>query len=492
MRPKLAPNARLGVVLGLAVKHDAHLQERGRRSGARRGGRRPFQDRDGASDRVWDTPSRCNAQSRETLREGGRDFIADRLSKESPWIKEMRVKSEAANNVVPMQIHAPNRPALGGRRGGDTARSAVSLFAGAGGLDIGAERSGFLTRTAVEIDPVAQETLLSNRGYFPALEADTIFSDIVTLDFHELLHASRLEQGEVDLVHGGPPCTPFSKSGYWLAYKRAGEDPKASLLDSYVAALKAVRPKAFLMENVYGLAYNNQNRPILDRFIASVREAGYSLDWRILVAADFGVPQLRQRLICLGVRADLLDVPADMWRFDWPRATHDGPHERRVDRRSDLPAHVTAGEALADLLPRANPAEPEEVVRGTYARELRKVPPGDNYLYFTSKRGHRRPRFEWRSRYWSFLLKLHPDRPSPTVQGQPGPWVGPFHWEGRRLRVAEVKRLMTFPDDFAIQGNRRSQQLQLGNAVPPLLAETLISQIAVELDRLEAPVAVSA
>lgn len=314
----------------------------------------------------------------------------------------------------------------------------------------------------------------------------------MTVDFDQILDAAGSERGEVDLVHGGPPCTPFSKSGYWLAYKRAGEDPKASLLDRYVAALEVIKPKAFLMENVYGLAYNNQNRPILDRFIAGVRSAGYSLDWRILLAADFGVPQLRQRLICVGVRADLLDVPADLWRFDWPHLTHDGPHERRIDRALQLPRHVSAGEALADLPASMNPIEPEEFVRGTYARELKKVPPGDNYLYFTSKRGHPRPRFEWRSRYWSFLLKLHPDRPSPTIQGQPGPWVGPFHWEGRRLRVAEVKRLMTFPNDFRIRGNRRSQQLQLGNAVPPLLAQILTARVASELDRLDAPVAIRA
>jgi DNA (cytosine-5)-methyltransferase 1 len=391
---------------------------------------------------------------------------------------------------VPMQLQAPPRPAQNYADESVRMRTAVSLFAGAGGLDIGAERSGFLTRAAVEIDSTARETLLSNPRYFPSLDEKSVFSDIVNLDFDDLLQASALEQGNVDLIHGGPPCTPFSKSGYWLAYKRAGEDPKASLLDSYVAALEIIKPKAFLMENVYGLAYNNQNRPILDRFIASVRSAGYSLDWRILLAADFGVPQLRQRLICVGIRADLLDVPAELWRFDWPRTTHDGPHERRVNRALELPPHVSAGEALAHLPSSDNPAEPEELVRGTYARELKKVPPGDNYLYFTAKRGHRRPRFEWRSRYWSFLLKLHPDRPSPTIQGQPGPWVGPFHWEGRRLRVAEVRRLMTFPDDFTIQGNRRSQQLQLGNAVPPLLAEVLTSQVAQELDRLDAPVAV--
>jgi len=121
--------------------------------------------------------------------------------------------------------------------------------------------------------------------------------------------------------------------------------------------------------------------------------------------------------------------------------------------------------------------EPEEVMRGQYADLLANVPPGDNYLYYTAERGHPAPRFKWRSRYWSFLLKLSPERPSPTIQAQPGPNVGPFHWENRRLRVPEIKRLFTFPDDFTLVGSRSSMQAQLGNAVPPLLARQVIAQL---------------
>jgi DNA (cytosine-5)-methyltransferase 1 len=362
------------------------------------------------------------------------------------------------------------------------APAAISLFTGAGGLDLGCEQAGFRTRAVVECDPVAQETLLTNRQpYLPELAEHAVFRDIVTLNYEELLDAAGLEAGEVDLVHGGPPCTPFSKSGYWLAYKRAGEDPKASLLDSFVEALRAIRPRAFLMENVYGLAYNNHNRPILERFLTGARAAGYTVDHKIILAADHGVPQIRQRLFCVGVRSDLLDEPAELWRFPWPADTHAGPHERRTDWDESLPPHVTAGEALADLT--ENPPEPEEIVAGTHADALREVPPGDNYLYLTAKRGHPQPRFKWRSRYWSFLLKLHSDRPSPTIQGQPGPWVGPFHWGDRRLRVGELKRLMTFPDDYVVCGSRRDQQLQLGNAVPPRLAAHVASQVACELNR---------
>jgi DNA (cytosine-5)-methyltransferase 1 len=364
---------------------------------------------------------------------------------------------------------------------------AISLFTGAGGLDLGCEAAGFLTVAAVENSDVAQQTLLTNVDrWFPGLREDSILGDIIGLNTLELLDRAGVSAGEIDLVHGGPPCTPFSKSGYWLEYKREGADPNASLVDCYAEVIAAVRPKAFIMENVYGLAYRNQNRPVLDRFIQGMTDAGYSFDKKILLAADHGVPQRRQRLVCVGIRDDLLDVPREWWRFPWPAETHSGPHETRNGWDTSLPRHVTAGEALAGLTDPVNPLESEEVVRGTFAEELRAVPPGDNYLFWTAHRGHPEPRFEWRKRYWTFLLKLDPDSPSPTIQGQPGPWVGPFHWENRRLRVAELRRLMTFPDDFEVCGSRRDQQLQLGNAVPPRLGQVVAHALRLELERLGA------
>jgi len=174
-------------------------------------------------------------------------------------------------------------------------------------MDLGCEESGFATVAAVESDSVARATMSVNAAhFFPELDRNAIFHDVATVSGAELLDAVDISSGELDLLHGGPPCTPFSKSGYWLEYKRAGADPKASLLDEYIRLLAEMRPRAFLMENVYGLAYRNQNRPVFERFLAGARTAGYATDHRILLAADFGVPQLRQRLFCVGVRADLL------------------------------------------------------------------------------------------------------------------------------------------------------------------------------------------
>ena len=360
---------------------------------------------------------------------------------------------------------------------------AISLFSGAGGLDVGCEEAGFRTVAAVELDRTARQTMLRNApAYFPGLEASSVFADITETPPELVLAQTGLDRGEASLLHGGPPCVAFSKTGYWLPYKREDRDAKATLIDWYVGMVGHIQPRAVLMENVYGLAYK-RSRHHLDRFLAGMDDAGYEMRWKVLLAADYGVPQIRQRLICVGLRRDLIGYAPSNWEFAWPQQSHSGPHETRKRWRTELPPHVTAGQALAGLKVSSNPPEPEEVVTGTYAEELEAVPPGDNYLWWTARRGHPQPRFEWRTRYWSFLLKASPDAPSPTIQGQPGPWVGPFHWDSRRLRTAELKRLMTFPDDFELEGTRRDRQLQLGNAVPPLLAKQVATQILQALHR---------
>jgi DNA (cytosine-5)-methyltransferase 1 len=109
---------------------------------------------------------------------------------------------------------------------------------------------------------------------------------------------------------------------------------------------------------------------------------------------------------------------------------------------------------------------------------LVEIPPGDNYLYLTAKRGHPKPSFEWRKRYWSFLLKLSPDLPSWTIQARRSNNMGPLHWRNRILRISEVKRLQSFPDDFEFSGSIEQQWRQVGNAVPPLLARAIAKSVA--------------
>jgi DNA (cytosine-5)-methyltransferase 1 len=341
--------------------------------------------------------------------------------------------------------------------------AAISLFSGAGGLDLGVERAGYRVLAALEYDADAAATLRAN---FPRTQV--LERDIRAVETSELLEVAGLGAGEADLLIGGPPCTPFSKSGNWLEYKRTGKDGNADLLDHYLRILSEAKPRTFLLENVFGLAYRNHNAFWLRRLLSAFRELGYQVDHKVLLAADYGVPQRRQRLFILGSKDG---TPI------FPEPTHSGPHETRHWDDS-LPRHMSTREAIGDLVDRDDLREPEEIADGTFGHLLPDVPPGDNYLYFTAKRGHPKPLFEWRSRYWNFLLKLDPEQPSPTIQAQPGPWVGPFHWHNRRLRIAEIKRLQTFPDDYEIVGTRRSAQVQIGNAVPPLLAEGLATVLA--------------
>jgi DNA (cytosine-5)-methyltransferase 1 len=343
---------------------------------------------------------------------------------------------------------------------------AVSLFSGAGGLDLGATEAGFEVRAAVEVNRDAAATMEKN---FP--DVRVIDRDILGVPTKEILKAAGLKSRErPDLLIGGPPCTPFSKSGFWLDWKREGLDPNASLLNEYTRVLREARPRAFVVENVYALTYNNRaSRPAFERLLREIDEAGYRCSWQVLNAADYGVAQLRPRLFIVG-------APKRSPQPELPSPTHCGTWERRqYEDDGTLLPHVSSGEALQGLI--AAP-EPEETMRGQWSHLLPEVPPGDNYLFFTERRGHPEPLFDWRSRYWSFLLKLDPKRPSPTIQAQPGPNVGPFHWDSRRLRVPEVKRLFGFPDDFEVVGTRNEVQRQLGNSVCPPLAARVCQEVA--------------
>lgn len=358
--------------------------------------------------------------------------------------------------------------------------AAISLFSGAGGLDLGIEQAGFRTLAAVEWDHDAADTMEKNApAFFPDL-VEVLRADLYPLatghgvgtTTRDILRAAGLGARErPDLLVGGPPCVAFSKSGFWLGWKRDGVDPAASLLQAYTRVLAEAKPRFFILENVYALTFDNRaSRPAFTRLLAEIEAAGYQYRWQVLNAGDYGVPQLRPRLFIVGARKGDR-VP------ELPEPTHFGTWERRESQGGPLP-HVTTGQALEGLV---TTPEPEEVVRGQWGHLLPDIPPGDNYLFYTEKRGHPAPLFEWRSRYWSFLLKLDPNRAAPTIQAQPGPNVGPFHWDNRRLRVPELRRLFTFPDDFEFVGRRISVQAQVGNSVPPLLAQRVAEQVAAQL-----------
>jgi DNA (cytosine-5)-methyltransferase 1 len=350
---------------------------------------------------------------------------------------------------------------------------AISLYTGVGGLDFGLEAAGIRTAAAVEMDSACCRTLRLNRKW-PVIE-----DDIHDVSSERILAEAKLERGEADLLVGGPPCQPFSKSSYWVTGDSLRlDDPRSDTLSAYLRVLRDTQPKAFLLENVYGLAYKGKSEG-LDLLVRGIREinkktkSNYSVSCSVLNTADYGVPQTRERVFLVGSR--------DGATFNFPPATHIAPEERRL-LDTGLEPHRTAWDALADVFP--NLGEPGLEVGGRWGALLPSIPEGQNYLWHTP-RGGGKSLFGWRTRYWSFLLKLAKNRPSWTIQAQPGPYIGPFHWTNRRLTTHEMCRLQTFPDGLKFESSRNEVQRMLGNAVPSLMAEILAREIRKQL--LKAP-----
>lgn len=352
--------------------------------------------------------------------------------------------------------------------------SVISLFTGAGGLDLGFHAAGLATAVAVEMDGRCCETLNANklRGY----SWEIIDKSIENVSTKDLLSAARLQAGEADVLIGGPPCQPFSKSGYWSrGYSGRLADPRANTLAEFIRVLRDTRPKVFLLENVSGLAYTGKEegfRFLLDKIhqINATTGTRYKVAAKVLNAAWYGVPQTRERIILVGSRE------GREFRFPSPRFyDHDSKQDQIL---GDQEPFRTAWDALGDL---QDPDDLDETcVRGQWGDLLPSIPEGLNYLHHTD-RGKGLPLFGWRRRYWSFLLKLSKLRPAWTLTAQPGPAIGPFHWGNRRLARVELMRLQTFPDGYSVTGTLSDVHRQIGNAVPSALAEILALEIRRQL-----------
>ena len=178
-------------------------------------------------------------------------------------------------------------------------------------------------------------------------------------------------------------------------------------------------------------------------------------------ACDYGVPQKRKRVFFIASKKAITHTPTPT-NYEVPQ---DGqkPYENVID----WIGRFDSEEFVSEL----------DSTEGLHHDALIQVPPGGNYISLSEKRGHVPGLFKAGTRYWTFLLKLHPYKPSWTIIASPGHWEGPFHWNNRRLRNCELAAIQTFPIDYKFCGSIRSVHKQIGNAVPCLLAQNMCNYL---------------
>lgn len=331
----------------------------------------------------------------------------------------------------------------------------ISVFSGCGAMDKGFQEVGFQSILSVDNNLASYNSLIANKS------SDKIICDnIENINF-------RTFKGKADIVIGGPPCQPYSQTRHYLVDKPRGfEDLKSgNTVSEYFRVIKEVEPTFFFFENVDGFKYKTHERE-LQYLKKKSEDLNYNITYDVLNAADYGVPQTRKRFVCVGIKKK---APP----FIFPRKTHSDPRRNEDKKLLDW---VNCGDVLKEY-DYITKEEMDQKPGGKDNRLLRLIPPGDNYLFFTEKRGCKNPVFKWKSRYWTFLLKLSPNRPSWTIQASFSHNQGPFHWKNRFLRIEELKRLQTIPDSYKLHGDFKQQWKQVGNAFPTLLAKIIAKEI---------------
>ena len=343
----------------------------------------------------------------------------------------------------------------------------ASIFSGAGGLDVGAARAGARVFVCIENDPDATRTLRLNKNHIG--KAEVLEQDIQSVDFNQC------RSDTPNILIGGPPCQSFSKNGYWVKNdNRLIENDPRNLLGQYVRALREMRPSGFLFENVESILHPT-NKDAFYSFVSTTENLGYACTVFRANSADFGVPQKRKRVFVFGVKGTKQRIPV-------PEPTHTDFAKPAL--KNGLTPHVGVSPYIEDYAGQEFYELQEDVTNGTYYHELLNVPLGKNYIALGKLDNYDGRVFRSGSRFWNFLNKLHPGLPSITIVAQPGPWVGPFHWDNRRLRVPEIAAIQTFPKNYQFYGNRRSVQKQIGNAVPCLLGERMVTHLIKHLNEV--------
>lgn len=356
----------------------------------------------------------------------------------------------------------------------------IDLFAGAGGLGLGAMNAGGDLRLSIEIDKLACETMKANSILH---SGEVKCANVCDLSGNELRELANLTPNDPFILVGGPPCQPFSKASYWtdkgeeskyrrarsqgikttkpLSITEAKPDERRSLVFEYYRLIKESKPEGFLFENVPSIMHP-RNIQTFDNFRSKVEGLGYKTLFLKVNGQDYGLAQKRQRIILLGLKSEQPLIPIK---------SHS---DNLADIGNGMKKFIMPGEVLKPFKSKKY-FEPEEVISGKWSKHLNEIPPGMNYKALTEWYGHPNPTFVAETRFWNFLLKLHPEKPSWTIAANPGPWVGPFHWDSRRLRTVELAVLQGFPPKYKFIGNKRDRVKQIGNALPSHIASACLS-----------------
>ncbi|MBQ3876868.1 MAG: DNA cytosine methyltransferase [Prevotella sp.] len=356
--------------------------------------------------------------------------------------------------------------------------TAISLFSGAGGMDIGVQQAGFDILACCEIDRHCCETLRENirRG-----QRNTIVyeGDIKTFTPNQMLDDLHIQAGEVDLLFGGPPCQAFSQIGK----QRSMLDERGELLFEMVRYVKVIQPRAIMIEQVKGLLtakdLEGKRGGVFEQLIRELELLDYVPKWRIMLAADYGVAQMRERVFIVATKKPN--------GFQFPDPTNGKQSD--VANMFGLPPYKTVGEALAGLgepvLKNDSSLIPDDSHYDVTPRRDRErihgVPEGKNL----SSQTHL-PKEQiggLTKKDTTKFLRLDRSKPSNTLRG------GEIFYhpiEDRYLTPREYMRIHGYPDNYVLRGPIRGrtgtvkdldQHRQIGNSVPPPLAKAVATKI---------------
>lgn len=333
----------------------------------------------------------------------------------------------------------------------------MDLFSGAGGFLLGFEKEGFDITLSTDFDEDCEKVHKINRPNIPFVRADIRTLSNEKID--ELLNGQT-----VDVLIGGPPCQGFSTIGNRVSSdpeRRTKYDPRNDLFREYIRILNHLQPKVFVMENVKGIK-TRDGGTIFEEIQRQFKETGYDFNCITLNAADYGVPQYRERVFFYGTR-----IGVD---FEAPIPTHGenrNPYNIVLDAIGDL---ANKGEEVSNHVPLKHGEK--NIRRYQLIPEGGRLPENDL------------PADLYRKNFGNTFKRL--DRNKPSLTMVPGHNAFPIHpWLDRSLTVREAARIQTFPDDYIFSGRRDKQCMQVGNAVPVQLANAWAKQVKGVLDNYE-------